>query len=261
MEKTMTSLQAFLSFLLRAPKFPFPLPLLTPATQAIPFINRADKVIRQACEQAHRGALVAGPEKEGELATTSLEFEYLHGNVDAKYWLAEMTFVMTSLPLARVFQCLFTFALVSASRWLAATWQLSRRGATGELEVEFKFHRRRCNLSFFFPPCRHSAPESLLASYPRFNKLTTTKQSLCWDFKISQSKVHTSEVDLELQLMVINFLSLVALTSTIYLQDDINKSWVESRVTKDKIPNRSKFMHFELWKIVYYYYHLTRNFN
>ena len=31
---------------------------------------------------------------------------------------------------ARVFQCLFTFALVSSSRWLAEIWQLSRRGAT-----------------------------------------------------------------------------------------------------------------------------------
>ena len=32
-----------------------------------------------ACEQALWGALVAGQEKEGELATTtSLEFEYLH---------------------------------------------------------------------------------------------------------------------------------------------------------------------------------------
>ena len=30
------------------------------------------------CEQALRGALAAGREKEGELATTSLEFEYLH---------------------------------------------------------------------------------------------------------------------------------------------------------------------------------------
>ena len=30
-----------------------------------------------ACKQAHRGALAAGWEKEGELATTSLEFEYL----------------------------------------------------------------------------------------------------------------------------------------------------------------------------------------
>ena len=34
--------------------------------------------IALACEQALRGALVAGWEKEGEFATTSLEFEYLH---------------------------------------------------------------------------------------------------------------------------------------------------------------------------------------
>ena len=31
-----------------------------------------------ACDQALWGALAAGREKEGELATTSLEFEYLH---------------------------------------------------------------------------------------------------------------------------------------------------------------------------------------
>ena len=30
------------------------------------------------CKQALRGALAAGREKEGELVTTSLEFEYLH---------------------------------------------------------------------------------------------------------------------------------------------------------------------------------------
>ena len=49
--------------------------------------------------------------------------------------------------LAHVFQCLFTFMLVSALCRLAEIWQLSLRGATGELEVEFKFQ---------------SAPESLL---------------------------------------------------------------------------------------------------
>ena len=37
--------------------------------------------------------------------------------VDVKCWVAEMTLVTTSLPLAHVFQCLFTFALVSASCW------------------------------------------------------------------------------------------------------------------------------------------------
>ena len=35
-------------------------------------------VPRKGCEQALQGNLVAGREKEGELATTSLEFEYLH---------------------------------------------------------------------------------------------------------------------------------------------------------------------------------------
>ena len=34
--------------------------------------------VELACEQALRGALAAGREKKGELATTSLQFEYLH---------------------------------------------------------------------------------------------------------------------------------------------------------------------------------------
>ena len=88
-------------------------------------------------------------------------------NVDAKCWLAEMTLAMTSLPLARVFRyvffLLFTLALVSASHWLAQIGQLSLRGATGALEVEFNFDRRICKLSFLLPPRRQSAPESLLA--------------------------------------------------------------------------------------------------
>ena len=50
------------------------------------------------------------------------------------------------------FKCLFTFALVSASRRLTKIWQLSRRGATVELEAEFKFQGRSCKLCFLFPP-------------------------------------------------------------------------------------------------------------
>ena len=122
------------------------------------FMNCLKSLIKIACEQALRG----GKTKE------SLQLRLWNLNigiekVESKSWLAEMTLVMTSLPLARVFQCLFTFALVSASRWLAEIWQLSRKGATGELEVEFKFQRRRRKLSFLFPPHRQSAPESLLA--------------------------------------------------------------------------------------------------
>ena len=40
---------------------------------------------------------------EGALATTSLEFEYLHRKSRCKMLIAEMTLVMTSLPLARAF--------------------------------------------------------------------------------------------------------------------------------------------------------------
>ena len=69
---------------------------------------------------------------------------------------------MTSLPLALVLQCLFRFALDSASCCLPEISLLSRPGATGELEVEFKSQRRSCKLSFLFPPHRQSAPESLL---------------------------------------------------------------------------------------------------
>ena len=70
-----------------------------------------------------------------------------------------MTLVMTSLPLAHVFQCLFT-TFISTLRWLAEIWQLSCWKATGELEMEFKYcQRRSCKLSFLFPPCYQSAPE------------------------------------------------------------------------------------------------------
>ena len=55
------------------------------------------------------------------------------------------------------------FALVFTSRRLAEIWQLNRQGATGELEVEFKFQRCSRKLSCLFLPHCQSALESLLA--------------------------------------------------------------------------------------------------
>ena len=80
--------------------------------------------------------------------------------------------------LSRVFQSVFTFALVSASRWLAEIWQLSWWEATGELEVEFKFQRRSCKLSFLFPPRRQRAPESLLAGLEYLMTLPAQRKRL-----------------------------------------------------------------------------------
>ena len=52
-----------------------------------------------ACEHALRGALATGREKEGELATTSLDLNVCIEKVDAKCSLVEMTIVMASGPL------------------------------------------------------------------------------------------------------------------------------------------------------------------
>ena len=113
-----------------------------------------------AWEQALRGALAAGREKKGEIATMSLKFEYLHRKSRYEMLIGGND---TSNDLPRVFQVLLTFALVTALRWLAEIWQLSRRGAAAELEAEFKFQRHSCKLSVLFPPRRRSDPESLLA--------------------------------------------------------------------------------------------------
>ena len=107
------------------------------------------------------------------------------------YWLAEIALVMTSLPLASVFQCLFSFTLVSSLRWLAKIWQLSWQGATGELEVEFKFPRRSCKLSFLVPPHRQNAPESSLAGYLQWFKLSLI-QRICYMFKKAVSQLASS---------------------------------------------------------------------
>ena len=66
-----------------------------------------------ACEQGLWGTRAVGQEKEGELATKSLEFEYLHqkGRCEMLIGVDDTTNNVTTL----FFQCLFTFALFSAS--------------------------------------------------------------------------------------------------------------------------------------------------
>ena len=103
--------------------------------------------------------------------------------IDAKWWLAEITFVMRSLPLAPVFQCLYTFTLISTLCWLAEIWQLSWWGATRELNVEFKFQRHSCKLSFSCPTTRAPRRVCLQAAQSKGEKPTwgfRTWPYLCW---------------------------------------------------------------------------------
>ena len=53
------------------------------------------------------------------------------------------------------------FSMFVYIRAILLIWQLSRRWATGELEMECNFQRRSCKLSFLFPPHRQGGPENL----------------------------------------------------------------------------------------------------
>ena len=104
--------------------------------------------------------------------------------VNAKCRLMEMT-VTTLLPFACVFQCLFTFALISASPWLAEIWQLSWWGAKGELELEFKFQRCVCKLSFLFLPlraCSRATPTRGKQTEKSTNILSPPPTHIFWSF-------------------------------------------------------------------------------
>ena len=57
------------------------------------------------------------------------------------------------------------------------------REATGELEVEFKFQRCSCMLSFLFLPRCQSAPESLLpGSYPGYKTANRHKVAIVTNY-------------------------------------------------------------------------------
>ena len=89
--------------------------------------------------QVLQGTLVAGQEKKRELATTSLEFEYLHQKNWSKMLIGgDDIIVMLSIPLVHAFTCFslflyirtdFSFALIKGnltaqSRWRACSQEI-----------------------------------------------------------------------------------------------------------------------------------------
>ena len=92
-----------------------------------------------AYEQPHRGALSAGREKERELATTTLEFEYLHRKSRCEMLIGgddvsndgitfDTCFTMFAYIRAR-----FRFALIGGN--LTAQWTGNHRGIGGGIQI------------------------------------------------------------------------------------------------------------------------------
>ena len=67
-----------------------------------------------ACEQALRGALVAGQKKERELATTSPEFEYLHRKSRCEMLIGgdDISNDATTLGVCSAFTCFLVVAYI-----------------------------------------------------------------------------------------------------------------------------------------------------
>ena len=87
--------------------------------------------------------------------------------IDAKCWLAEMTFCKYEVIALGTCFSMFVyihahFHFVLIGRNLTAQSIGSHKGIEF-VHVEFKFQRHSCQLSFLFPPHRQSTPESLLA--------------------------------------------------------------------------------------------------
>ena len=107
-----------------------------------------------ACEHALCNALAAGREKEGELPTTSLEFEF---HLQFSRWLScQISASQRECKQhwkARTKSNDVITNVISANQYSASTFPMQI----------FKVQRRSWKLSFLFPPRRQSAPETLLA--------------------------------------------------------------------------------------------------
>ena len=88
-------------------------------------------VVFLAWEQALRGALAAGREKEGEFATTSLELEYLHRKSRCEMLIGGDDTGNDVITLGASFNVFFNVCLHSRSFPLRADWRKSDRSVGG----------------------------------------------------------------------------------------------------------------------------------
>ena len=125
--------------------------------------------ITLACEQVLQGALVVGQEKEGELATTSLEFEYLHRKSRCKIMIGRDDISNDVITLGTCFSMFvyirahFCFVLIGRN----LTAQLT--GSHKEIGIGIQIPETHCMLSFLSPIRCQSSLESLLSGCSKLN--------------------------------------------------------------------------------------------
>jgi len=115
-----------------------------------------------ACEQALLGTLVVGREKEGKLATTSLEFEYLHRKSRCEMVIGGDDISNEHIILN--WHVFFNGCLHSCSFPLCADWWKSDSSVSGEPRENWRWNSS-CKLSFLFLPHCQSTLDCLLSGF------------------------------------------------------------------------------------------------
>ena len=95
-----------------------------------------------------------GGKRKGSLQLQLWNLNICIKKVNAKCWLAEMTLIMTSLPLAHVFQCFF---LRSRSFLLHADWQKSDSSVEGEPQGNWRWNANSTDVVVSSPSFSHPA--------------------------------------------------------------------------------------------------------
>ena len=110
-----------------------------------------------------------GAGKGRRACNSSLEFEYLHRKSRCEMLIRGDDISNDIITLGT---CFSMFVYIHARfRFGLTDWRKSDSSVDGEPQVEFKFQRRSCQLSFLFPPRRQSTPESLLAGFMKSSGL------------------------------------------------------------------------------------------
>ena len=114
--------------------------------------------VARAHEQALLGALAAGREKEGELATTSLKLEYLRQKSRCEMLIGEDYISDDVITLGASFHMFFNICLHSRSFPPLAVWRKSDSSVDGKPQGNWR---------------RNSNSRDVVASSPSFSRLVT----------------------------------------------------------------------------------------
>ena len=111
-----------------------------------------------ACKQALWGALAAGREKEGELATTSLEFKYLNRKSRCEMLIGVDDISNDVITLGTCFHVFSNVCLRSCSFPLGADWRKSESSVDGDPQGNWKLNLNSRDVVASSPPFYRKAP-------------------------------------------------------------------------------------------------------